>query len=703
MTQNNKQLALSTLKEYWGYDGFRSIQEDVIQSVLEGNDTVAIASTGTGKALHKDTIVQTPWGVTMMKYLKVGDTVIGRDLKHTKVTAKFQPMTPDHYEFIFDCGTTVKCCGDHLWLVNYSGKEGVVDSKSIYWSLVSGIKFTITGCPIASDREYHTIVSVKPIKDNPEDYYCITVDNKDKLYLITDKFIPTHNTVLYQIPALILDGVTLVISPLKALQKDQIDALESKGIQAALLNSDVGIRAKKKLVQDLTDKKIKILYVAPETLFSPSFTPLIPLLDVKLIAIDESHCCFKEDMLVHTEQQKLSFLQLYDLYKKKEILPQVLCINDSTKKVEYKQITKVYRNMTTSKLICLTLSNSEPIICTPDHKILTLGGYTPASQLSTGSTLITYDTLLNYKTTNAITRIETIKTNVNFVYDIEVKDNHNYFVSSKNSKPILVHNCSQWSDFRPKYQQIHQVNKIFPNAIKLAVTATADDLVIKDIVKNTGIKPNYKLFKGTVDRSNIQINIFKQTKAPSRHVIDVIESFGKEEQGIIYCASREKTKQLSDYLNALGYKAVFYHAALSKKLKDEAQIGFTDKSIKIMCATIAFGMGIDIPDIRYVIHTDAPDSFESYQQQIGRVSRIGNPSYAYMFYDPSSYALAMWLNRKTTKDPSRLMMKNKKLKAFHDFCKINTCRRKALLKVFGEEYTKDNCESCDICLKRKEF
>lgn len=122
-----------------------------------------------------------------------------------------------------------------------------------------------------------------------------------------------------------------------------------------------------------------------------------------------------------------------------------------------------------------------------------------------------------------------------------------------------------------------------------------------------------------------------------------------------------------------------------------------------MCATIAFGMGIDIPDIRYVIHTDAPDSFESYQQQIGRASRIGNKAYAYLFYNPSSYATAYWLNKKSTKNPSRLLMKNKKLKAFYDFCAVKSCRRKVLLSVFGEDYSKNNCGSCDICLKRKSF
>lgn len=400
----NKEKALAVLKQYWGYEGFRDIQEDVILSVLGGRDTLALARTGLGKS------------------------------------------------------------------------------------------------------------------------------------------------VMFQVPALVLEGTTIVVSPLKALQKDQVDACVKLNIPVAFVNSDVGIRARRKILKQLEDKELKLLYVAPETFFGADFEPFIKLLDVPLIAIDESHC------------------------------------------------------------------------------------------------------------------------------------------------------ASSWSDFRPTYQRIFEMRDIFPKAVMLAVTATADDMIKKDIVKYTGLKSDYKLLTTSFDRTNIFYNIFKATKPVTEHLLEILLKYDKKTQGIVYCGTRESAEQMSQYLNMIGYPSICYHAGMKKKEKEKAQEDFSDATIKIVCATIAFGMGIDIPKVRFVVHVDPPHTFDDYAQQTGRCSRDGERADAFLIYLPETLRKATWLISKTTKNPSRLQIKLTKLRKFHSFCKTNSCIRSQLLEYFNEKYPKSNCQSCNICL-----
>ena len=400
----NKDKALAVLKQYWGYDSFRDIQEDVILSVLSGRDTLALARTGLGK------------------------------------------------------------------------------------------------------------------------------------------------TVMFQVPAMVLEGTTVVVSPLKALQKDQVDNCTKIGLPVAFINSDVGIRARKKILKQLEDKELKLLYVAPETFFGDDFKPFRDLLDVPLIAIDESHC------------------------------------------------------------------------------------------------------------------------------------------------------ASSWSDFRPTYQRIHEMRQMFPKATMLAVTATADEMIKKDIVKYTGLKSNYKLLTTSFDRVNIHYNIIKAIKPITDHVLEVLLKYDKNTQGIVYCGTRESAEKMSQFLNMLGYPSLCYHAGMKKKEKEKAQEDYSNGVVKIVCATVAFGMGIDIPCVRFVIHVDPPHTFDDYSQQTGRCSRDGERADAFLIYDPATLRKASWLISQTTKNPDRLQIKLTKLRKFHAFCKSDRCLRAQLLEYFNEKYPKKNCGSCNICL-----
>lgn len=384
-------------------------------------------------------------------------------------------------------------------------------------------------------------------RDIQEDVVLSVLSGRDTMALARTGL---GKTVMFQVPAMLLEGTTIVVSPLKALQKDQVDNCIKIGLPVAFINSDVGIRARRKILKQLEDNELKLLYVAPETFFSDDFEPFRKVLKVPLIAIDESHC------------------------------------------------------------------------------------------------------------------------------------------------------ASSWSDFRPTYQRIHEMRKMFPSAVMLAVTATADEMIKKDIVKYTGLKPDYKLLTTSFDRVNIFYNVFKATKPVSDHVLEILMKYDKKTQGIIYCGTRDTAEQMSQYLNMIGYPTLCYHAGMKKKEKEKAQEDYSNGVIKIVCATVAFGMGIDIPCVRYVIHVDPPHTFDDYSQQTGRCSRDGERADAYLIYLPETLRKATWLISQTTKNTDRLHIKLMKLKQFHAFCKSNTCLRTQLLGYFNEKYPKSNCGSCNICLSK---
>lgn len=351
-------------------------------------------------------------------------------------------------------------------------------------------------------------------------------------------------SLCYQIPALIFDGLTVVISPLIALMKDQVDALRVNGIQAAFINSTQTSQEQEKILQQINSKELKLLYLAPEN----TFLRKISSSHVSLIAIDEAHC------------------------------------------------------------------------------------------------------------------------------------------------------ISHWGhDFRPEYLQLAQLKRTIPDVPVIALTATADQLTRKDIVEKLELK-NPKIFVSSFNRANIRYTI-----GPKKNSFEKLIAFlegRKDEAGIIYCLSRKSTEELAADLIQEGFQALPYHAGMERGIRAENQEKFLRDEAKIIVATIAFGMGIDKSNVRYVVHMDLPKNIESYYQETGRAGRDGLNSEALLFY---SYADVSKLKRFATIDGNneQTEIQLKKLDQMAAYGSLNTCRRKYLLNYFDESST-TYCGNCDICLTKVE-
>lgn len=352
-------------------------------------------------------------------------------------------------------------------------------------------------------------------------------------------------SVCYQIPAMVFEGFTLVISPLIALMKDQVDALNANGIPAAFMNSSQSQSEQRYVSESVMQGRIKLLYVAPERLFSGS-APLLAFLkqaNLSLIAIDEAHC------------------------------------------------------------------------------------------------------------------------------------------------------VSQWGhDFRPEYLKIGALRKHFSDIPFIALTATADKLTRKDISDKLGFS-SPKWFISSFDRENITYKVTPKQQAFEK-LMQFLESHQKN-SGIIYCLSRKQTEETAEKLQEAGLSALPYHAGLPREVKDQNQVRFIKDEVKIMVATIAFGMGIDKSNVRFVVHMNMPQNIEGYYQETGRAGRDGLPSDALMFF---SIGDSITLERMLEKadNPEYIKVMKGKLAKMRNYGQSNICRRKYLMNYFGEDHP-DHCGNCDVC------
>ncbi|MCE1254066.1 MAG: DNA helicase RecQ [Anaerolineae bacterium] len=352
-------------------------------------------------------------------------------------------------------------------------------------------------------------------------------------------------SLCYQIPALIQTGLTVVVSPLIALMKDQVEQLRAAGVPAVVLNSTLSAEAYAANMEYVRRGQVKLLFVAPETLLTPRLFSLLDSVQVDLITIDEAHC------------------------------------------------------------------------------------------------------------------------------------------------------ISEWGhDFRPEYRQLVDVRRRYPKAVCLALTATATPRVRQDIKSSLGFAGSNE-FVASFNRPNLYIEV-----APREDALKQTETFlrrFKDQSGIIYCFSRRQVDDLAAYLTQKGYSARPYHAGLNDDERRRNQEAFIRDDVLIMVATIAFGMGINKPNVRFVLHYDLPKSIEGYYQEIGRAGRDGLPAHCLLLYHYSDAAkLRYFVDQKEGRERQVAMQHLEDILRYAE--DTANCRRKPLLTYFGESYREDKCKNCDNCV-----
>ena len=356
-------------------------------------------------------------------------------------------------------------------------------------------------------------------------------------------------SLCYQAPAVVLPGLTVVVSPLISLMKDQVDALIECGVSAARIDSSLAAHEQQRVFEALSNKQLKLLYLSPERLVSDGFVDVLKKTGLSFIAIDEAHC------------------------------------------------------------------------------------------------------------------------------------------------------VSMWGhDFRPEYRQLGILKRIFPNVTIGAYTATATGHVRDDIAGQLHLD-NPEMLVGSFDRPNLVYKVRRRTNR-AKQVRSVLDRH-KGESGIVYCIRRRDVDDLSSLLRTKGYNVLPYHAGMVDEDRKKNQDAFINEKVDTIVATIAFGMGIDKSNVRYVIHTGMPKSLEHYQQETGRAGRDGLEAECCLFYSGGDYGT--WKSLMSEMEPEAYKIAMIKLNKMYSFCTGGLCRHKAILRYFGQALDKENCAACDMCLGEMDY
>ncbi|MEL7326966.1 MAG: ATP-dependent DNA helicase RecQ [Pseudomonadota bacterium] len=395
--------------------------------------------------------------------------------------------------------------------------------------------------PLTPQRVLEDVFGYQEFRDGQQLVIDSAVEGRDSLVIL-----PTGGgkSLCYQIPALVRSGITLVISPLISLMKDQVDQLKANGVAAECINSTMPREELLSVYNRMYTGHIKLVYVSPERVLMRDFIERLENLPLSMIAVDEAHC------------------------------------------------------------------------------------------------------------------------------------------------------ISQWGhDFRPEYAALGQLKQQFSHVPFMALTATADDATRRDILERLQLN-NPEVYLGSFDRPNIRYNLVEKHK-PVSQIVRYLET-QKGNCGIIYCGSRKKVEMVTEKLCNNHIRAAGYHAGMDADERAYVQEAFQRDDIQIVVATVAFGMGINKPNVRFVVHFDIPRNIESYYQETGRAGRDGLPAEAMMLYDPADIS---WLRRMLDEkdDGPQKQVETHKLNAMSAFAEAQTCRRQVLLNYFGE-YREKPCGNCDICL-----
>ncbi|EMB9226725.1 ATP-dependent DNA helicase RecQ [Vibrio alginolyticus] len=395
--------------------------------------------------------------------------------------------------------------------------------------------------PVTPQRVLEDVFGYQEFRDGQLLVIDAAIEGRDSLVIL-----PTGGgkSLCYQIPALVRAGITLVISPLISLMKDQVDQLKANGVAAECINSTMPREELLSVYNRMHTGHLKLVYVSPERVLMRDFIERLENLPLSMIAVDEAHC------------------------------------------------------------------------------------------------------------------------------------------------------ISQWGhDFRPEYAALGQLKQQFSHVPFMALTATADDATRRDILERLQLN-NPEVYLGSFDRPNIRYNLVEKHK-PVSQIVRYLET-QKGNCGIIYCGSRKKVEMVTEKLCNNHIRAAGYHAGMDADERAYVQEAFQRDDIQIVVATVAFGMGINKPNVRFVVHFDIPRNIESYYQETGRAGRDGLPAEAMMLYDPADIS---WLRRMLDEkdDGPQKQVETHKLNAMSAFAEAQTCRRQVLLNYFGE-YREKPCGNCDICL-----